>query len=86
MYTAASGSWTVLNGPYNVYIYVQVGLPAGCRWVGEMVGVSGVGVPYNVRYNVHIYVRIGVPHGVRVGGVSGTAPFKYKIMYKIKYK
>ena len=43
MYTAASGSWTVLNGPYNVYIYVQVGLPAGCRWVGGMVGVSGVG-------------------------------------------
>ena len=40
-----------------------------------MVGVSGVGVPYNVRYNVYIYVRIGVPHGVRVGGVSGTAPY-----------
>ena len=34
-----------------------------------------MGVPYNVRYNVHLYVHIYEPHGVRVGEVSGTAPY-----------
>lgn len=51
-----------------IYLCIRPQAAAGCRWVGGMVGVSGVGVPYNVRYNVHIYIRIGVPHGVRVGG------------------